>query len=91
MFDIIRGTFLLVVLLVMLSAIILVGGFCLYIAPIRYDWMIEHEMFKHAYGFAAITIFGEVAGLLFIRRGVMLGYEILQATFFNKEEKPCQN
>lgn len=91
MLNLIRGTFLLVTLLLMLSAFILLGGFCLYIAPIRYDWMIEHEMIKHAYGFAAIAIFGEIAGLLFIRRGIMLAYEIVRATYFNKEEEPCQN
>lgn len=94
MFNIIRGTILLIVLLAMMTAFIGLGGLSLCVASIKYDWMIEHGMNTHAYGMAALAIAGEIIGLLYIRRGVMLAYALVQITYFSteeKEEQTCTN
>ena len=57
------------------------GALCLYIAPIKYDWMIEHEMARHAYAFAAISIFGEVVYLLLLRNGIVSLWRIFRDLF----------
>lgn len=88
MLKITQCLLLLLVLFVLMASTLVVGTFCLYLATLKYDWMIEHEMFKHAYAFGALATFGEVAGLLFLRRGVILAYDIIQITFFEESQCP---
>ena len=73
--QVLRDIFFIAFGIAFLAVVILfgvIGMFCLVLATYKYDWMIAHEMFKHAYVFAGLSIFGEVVYLFMMRHGIVL-------------------
>lgn len=82
--------FFFVIFLVIVATVLAIGalgGLALTAGVLKYEWMVEHNMLKHSYVYAALMIGLEIAGLLLMRRGVMYAYECFCVVFPRKENE----
>lgn len=88
-----RAVYFVIFLLIVATVLAIgsLGSLALYVGLLKYEWMVEHNMLKHSYVYAALLIGCEVAGLLLMRRGVIHAYECFCIVYPRKEDESVRS